>query len=53
MKVRHSVPADEFEDHLLDLHCPCHPDQTVIAAPGKRPVATLTHQPFRTTRSNR
>lgn len=46
MKVRHSVPADEVEGHLLDLLCPCDPDQSVTAAPGKRPVATLIHQPL-------
>ena len=48
MKVRHSVPADEVQDHILGLDCPCSPDQHVTAAPGKRTVATLTHQPLTT-----
>lgn len=46
MQVRHSVPADEIDGHCLDHHCPCEPEQRTTAAPGKRPVAILIHQPF-------
>lgn len=48
MKVRHSVPVTEVDDHCLDHQCPCDPVQHVTAAPGKRPVATITHQPLKT-----
>lgn len=46
MQVRHSVPADEVDDHCLDHPCPCEPEYRATAEPGKRPIAHLIHQPF-------
>lgn len=46
MRVTHSVPATEAEDHLLEHLCPCNPTQAVAARPGKPLAITITHQPF-------
>lgn len=52
MRIRQSVPETEVEDHNLRELCPCDPDLTVLARPGRAPVLTLTHRPF-TVRSTR
>lgn len=46
MRVTHSVPATEAEDHLLEHPCTCAPTQITTARPGKQPAITITHQPL-------
>lgn len=46
MRVKHTVPSDESDDHELSQHCPCDPDQRVDATPLKRPLATVIHHPI-------
>lgn len=44
MRVTHSVPEDELEDHLLEHLCPCAPTQTTTARPSGQPDITVNHQ---------
>lgn len=53
MKVQHVVPAQQARSHERTLDCPCRPSQSVTAAPGTQPAVTITHHPFKTTRSSR
>ena len=46
MRIRHTIPETEVEDHNLREACPCDPDLTVTARPSRAPVLTLTHHPF-------
>ena len=44
MRVTHSVPEGELEDHLFEHPCPCAPTQITTAQPGDQPDITLYHQ---------
>lgn len=44
MRVTHSVPEGELEDHLFEHLCTCGPIQITTARPGDQPDITLYHQ---------
>ena len=53
MQVRHTIPSRETRRHERSIDCPCRPSQTVTKQPGTQPAVTITHHPYKTTRSTR
>lgn len=47
MRIHHSLPETEADAHDYQEPCPRSPQLTVVARPGRQPVVTTTHHPFK------